>query len=60
MKDVIRVLKSQLPIPVAIEDDDGNFVVLKLAPAGKKKLGALLQDAGHHLKEHVRRIMRRK
>lgn len=55
MKNVIRVLKSQLPLPVVIEDGCGNAEVLEMAPAGKKKLGAYLKDARENWKKRFKR-----
>lgn len=41
----LRVKKSELPLPLIVEDDDGKVVVQSLEPAGKEKLGARVGHA---------------
>jgi hypothetical protein len=46
---VIYVRKRELPLPVVVEDDDGQKRVMEMAPAREGKLGAFLRDAGQAL-----------
>ena len=51
----LKVRKSDLPLPVVIEDENGSFEVLSLEPAGKKRLGARLGLASDDTAKKVRR-----
>lgn len=55
----LRVKKRDLPIPLVVEDDNGEMVVLSLEPAGKEKLGARIGSAASWVVQKVRSLLRR-
>jgi len=56
---IIEVRKSELPIPVVVYDDWGNYEIQSLEPAGRKRLGARISHAADAVKSKVRRLLRR-
>jgi hypothetical protein len=53
----VKVRKGELPLPVVVEDDHGEVVVLSLEPAGEKKLGARLGRVTEGVRETVLRLL---
>ncbi|HAI13597.1 MAG TPA: hypothetical protein DCM28_17960 [Phycisphaerales bacterium] len=56
---IIFVNKRELPAPLVVEDDSGNFEIQELAPAGEKRLGARVGHIHEQIKKSVLRIIRR-
>lgn len=53
----VRVRKRDLPVPLIVEDDNGNYEVQSIEPAGKQKLAARIGAARQECWSFVRRIM---
>ena len=57
---VVIVRKQDLPIPLIVEGEHGQKVVLSIEPAGKEKLGARIGEATQQMFERVNAILRRR
>lgn len=55
---LIVVRKSQLPQPLIIEDDNGNYEIQELRPAGKRRLGACVGKIHDALRKQAQRLYR--
>jgi hypothetical protein len=56
---IIFVKKHELPMPLVVEDEHGNFEIQELAPAGAKRLGARVGQIHEQFKKMVIKVMRR-
>ena len=56
---IIFVKKRELPMPLVVEDDSGNFEIQELAPAGEKRLGARVGHIHTQIKTAVLKTIRR-